>query len=430
MAAMKRGGKGKHPDFDRTLSNYIRRQQQSGFEVKDEEIMDQAKLFARASGNQDSLLNSLTSSWLQKFKQKHGIGAGGRLMRRASETNIPDSARMSTVRRPSVKKEKRKNSVASAAAVAKGATTVATGLGIGIISPASPTGQMSPLSETKSEEAEDTHTADAFDLDLDFTYRENASQSTTSLTTDLRDTTNPNSSFSGGTLSPTGTLTFSPDPNVGGFAVDQNLNPRNGIPDFHQHQQQHQLHREKRSNTFPSLNIDSATTASNATPSLSQQMTPHHQLATAPSSALESPDQEIPAPPFALDTTLGSPPKLRRSGSNSSIAAARSAANTPAPNSAVTSTSVDSALSPPVSPSQEDARRAANTLLSYIQSASSNGQFDSNEYMAIVQLTKKLQMHQLQHPQPQHRPSIGGLSRIPEGDTEMIQAPEMLMETS
>jgi hypothetical protein len=431
IAAMKRGGKGKHPDFDRTLSNYIRRQQQSGFEVKDEEIMDQAKLFARASGNQDSLLNSLTSSWLQKFKQKHGIGAGGRLMRRASETNIPDSARMSTVRRPSVKKEKRKNSVASAA---KAAPTVTTGLGIGIISPASPTGQMSPLSETKSEEAGDSHATDAFDLDLDFTYRQNASQSTTSLTTDLRDATNPGSSFSGGTLSPAGTLTFSPDPNVGGFAVDQNLNPRNGIPDFHQHQQQqqqHQLHREKRSNTFPSLSIDSATTANNMTPSLShQQMTPRHQLATAPSSALESPDQEIPAPPFGLDTTLGSPPKLRRSGSNSSIAAARSAANTPAPNSAVTATSIESASSPPISPSQEDARRAANTLLSYIQSASSNGQFDSNEYMAIVQLTKKLQMHQLQHPQPQHRPSIGGLSRIPEGDTEMIQAPEMLMETS
>lgn len=308
-----------------------------------------------------------------------------------------------------------------------------TGLGIGIISPTSPNGQMSPLSETRSDEGEDGRAHDSFNLD--FTYRANASQSTTSLTSDLRDNTGA-SSFSGGTMSPTGTLTFSPDPNVGGFAVDQNLNPRNGLSaaEFHPHQQQHQqLHREKRSNTFPSLNIDSATTnnQSNSLSHQQQQMTPRHQIPlTAPSSALESPDQEILAAPFALDTTLGSPPKLRRSGSSSSIAAARSAANTPAPNSAVTSTSVESTSSPPLSPSQDDARRAANTLLSYIQSASSHGQFDQGEYMALVQLTKKLQVHQLQHPQPQHRPSIGGLSRIPEGDSEMIHVPEMVMETS
>jgi hypothetical protein len=95
---------------------------------------------------------------------------------------------------------------------------------------------------------------------------------------------------------------------------------------------------------------------------------------------------------------------LRRSSSNSSLNRATAATG------ASSSTPVDSS---PVSPSQEDARRAAQTLLNYIQTA---GTFDSNDYLSIVQLTKKLKIHQ-------GRSSIGGLSRIPEGD---VEAPVLL----
>ncbi|SCO83160.1 uncharacterized protein FRV6_07373 [Fusarium oxysporum] len=348
-AAVKRG-KGKHPDFDRTLSNYVRRQQQRGFQVSDEEIMEQARLFAHASGNQESVLNNLNSSWLQKFKQKHGIGPG-KLMRRASEANIPDSARLSTLASKSSD-----------------------------LSPSS-TGQLSPLSGSRSDEE-----AHADGIDFDFGYKHPESQSTTSLSSDFRD--NTASSFSAGTMSPTGTFTFSPDPNVGGFPMDQLRGT-----DFQ--------HREKRSNTFPSLNIDYVNQVSSST----EPMTPRHPpSSTAPSSALESPQHELQAP-FSIDTNVNSPPPmLRRSSSNSSIN--RSTAAT----SATSSTPVDSS---PVSPSQEDARRAAQTLLNYIQTA---GTFDSNDYMSIVQLTKKLKIHQ-------GRPSIGGLSRIPEGD---VEAPVLL----
>ncbi|KAF5572230.1 centromere binding B [Fusarium pseudoanthophilum] len=347
-AAVKRG-KGKHPDFDRTLSNYVRRQQQRGFQVSDEEIMEQARLFAHASGNQESVLNNLNSSWLQKFKQKHGIGPG-KLMRRASEANIPDSARLSTLASKSSD-----------------------------LSP-SPTGQLSPLSGSRSDEE-----AHADGIDFDFGYKHPESQSTTSLSSDFRD--NTASSFSG-TMSPTGTFTFSPDPNVGGFPMDQLRGT-----DYQ--------HREKRSNTFPSLNIDYVNQVSSST----EPITPRHPpSSTAPSSALESPQHELQAP-FSIDTNVNSPPPmLRRSSSNSSIN--RSTAAT----SATSSTPVDSS---PVSPSQEDARRAAQTLLNYIQTA---GTFDSNDYMSIVQLTKKLKIHQ-------GRPSIGGLSRIPEGD---VEAPVLL----
>ncbi|KAF4976325.1 hypothetical protein FZEAL_6993 [Fusarium zealandicum] len=353
-ASAKRG-KGKHPDFDRTLSNYVRRQLQRGFKVSDEEIMEQARLFAHASGNQENVLNGLTSSWLQKFKQKHGIGAA-KLMRRASEANIPDSARLSTT------------------------GTKSNETNIHDISPSSPIGQISPLSGSRSDD-EAPHDG----IHFDFSYKHPESQSTTSLSSDFRD--NPASSFSTGTMSPTGTFTFSPDPNIGGFPMD------------HLRGTEFQ-HREKRSNTFPSLNIDYVNQASSST----EPMTPRHPASsTAPSSALESPQHELQAAPFSIDTNVNSPPpNLRRSSSNSSMN--RSTAT----NSATCSTPLDSS---PVSPSQEDARRAAQTLLTYIQSA---GNFDASDYMNIVQLTNKLKIHQHQA----GRPSIGGLSRIPEGDVE------------
>jgi hypothetical protein len=370
----------KNPDFDRTLSNYVRRQQQQGFELSDDEIMDQARRFAHGSNNQESLMSSLTSSWLQKFKQKHGIGPS-RLTRRASETNIPDSVRMSaSTVRPLLKK--------------KGSS--------GVISPASPTGQMSPLSESRSDEDGPN---EGLGFDFSGYSRAIASLSTSSLTNDAVSGGAGTSSFLGGTLSPNHNFHFSPDPNTRGFVVDQELHLA-GLDDHH---------REKRSNTFPSLNIDSI--------NMNHHLDNENMTATAVSSALESPIQELQAPPFAIDTSLTTSPKLRRSSSNSSMTGR---ANT-TPVTAAGSGSVESS---PVSPSQEDARRAANTLLSYIQSVQSlgAGHFDQNEYMSIVSLTKKLQVHQ----HSLSRPSIGGLSRIPEGDMELATSSnshEIMMET-
>ncbi|RFU80853.1 hypothetical protein TARUN_1358 [Trichoderma arundinaceum] len=365
-AALKRM-KGKHPDFDRTLSNYVRRQQQRGFEVKDDEIMEQARLFARASGSQESVLTNINSNWLLKFKQKHGIGAG-RLMRRASETNIPDSITMST-----------------AVPRFSGDKTAIT------ISPVSPTHRLSPLSANRSDEelqAEGHH--------FDFQYAHAGSHSSTSLASDLRDTTSV--SFSGDTMSPTAPFHFSPDPNVGAFQNSLHIQP--GAPDFQ--------HRGKRSNTFPSLNIDCVNQDTGADP-----LTPRHPSAVTASSAIDSPTNDIRSTPFTLDTTVSSPPALRRSSSNSSIAARSNNNSTNA--SSVSSTTADSS---PTSPTPEDARRAAETLLSYLHSMSPNGTFDKSEYAAIVQLTKKLQIHQHQTT----RPSIGGLSRIPESDDGEVQS--------
>jgi hypothetical protein len=255
-------------------------------------------------------------------------------------------------------------------------------------SPSSPTTQLSPLSGIRSDE--ETH---ADGLGFDFGYKHpDSHNSTTSLASDIRTDTN-NSSFSG-TMSPTGPFTFSPDPNVGGgFPMDQLRGN-----DFQQQG------REKRSNTFPSLNMDYVNQMA------TEPTTPRNQPAsTAPSSALDSPALEL-APPFPLDTGISSPPRpLRRTSSNSSMTA-RSATTSVAA-SVMSNTPIESS---PVSPSPEDARRAAATLLSYIQHV---GTFDTNEYKTIVRLTEKLHIQQRQNGRPSI--SIGGLSRIPEGDVEL-----------
>jgi len=53
-----------------------------------------------------------------------------------------------------------------------------------------------------------------------------------------------------------------------------------------------------------------------------------------------------------------------------------------------------------------------------------SGQFDQSEYLALIHLTKKLQVGQNQG----SRSSIGGLSRIPEGDHEMQATSDTAME--
>jgi hypothetical protein len=381
LNSAKRGGKSKHPDFYRTLDNYVKRQQERGIEIRDSDLMEQARLFAHASGNTDDVLESLTPTWLRKYKQKLQ-GGRGKLTRRASETNIPDSARMSMARPAANDKTSR------------------------ITSPVSAGGKMSPLSEGRSDE-------DMTNDDFDFNYGQPASQSTTSLSSDVRDA--GTSSFPGSALSPNAAFTFSPELAMGAFQVDHGMQMRPGGTDFH--------HREKRSNTFPSLNIDYANQTTAAEPMTPRLPGVH---GTTPSSAIESPANEMQSNMMAsnvassLDTALTSSPTLRRTSSNSSMTGRATVAN------AVNTALPPSVESSPVSPSQEDARRAANTLLNYMNSLGAQGTFEQNELVAIMQLTNRLNLHQ----HSAGRPSRSGLSRIPEGDNEVPAATEMTMNST
>ncbi|KAL8402027.1 hypothetical protein RB596_008688 [Gaeumannomyces avenae] len=353
---IKRTFKGKSADVEKALINWFRNTVSRGAPVTDQDIRNQARFFSQTvAGSSDGLLKQLsTSAGLKMFKQKNGISSGPKLLRRASETNIPHSA-------------------------------AAAGLGLGgmpSMSPASPhpTAQPSPISANPGKSDDEEGGGSSL---MDFT----------SDSADMRPTT----------------FTFSPDPNSGGgFLTDPARGEMPGSSNF----------QRPRSQTFPTLDIELMNQSSQAEDPLSPK---YNAVSTGPSSALESPMNEILAQPFAIDTTVTSP-HLRRSSSNSSLA--QRASSTPIGNgTAPTPTNGSS----PSSPTQEDARRAADTLLSFIQQ-NAGSLIDHNDYNYVLRLTEKLRLHQSQMAKsgtPQGM--MGGLSRIPEGEMEMASAPPVSM---
>ncbi|KAK4227712.1 hypothetical protein QBC38DRAFT_477171 [Podospora fimiseda] len=296
--------------------------------------------------------------------QKNGLP--GRLMRRASETNIGDSLR-------------------------RGSPALSASQPSSAISPASPSGHLSPspLSANKSDEEKENSTHHSFiDFNSDNAYKHTTSQSTASLPSSYADT--PTTSYPGSALSPTASFNFSPHSNLGSFPSADGQS--NGF-------------QRPRSQTFPTLDLEYINQSQNQN---SEPMTPKYPVAssTAPSSALEPPSSELGGQNYSLEHAIS--PQLRRTSSNGSIAGR---STTPLTASAVGSS--------PSSPTQEDARKAADTLLSFIQS---NNLGDHHEIMTILKLTEKLRIHQAQLAKAAAH-GMGGLSRIPEGDSEMPNAP-------
>ncbi len=350
--------------------------QKQGRPLTDAAIKEKARFFATTVGPNESHLKTNSSSWLEKFKQKNGIG-GGKLIRRASETNISDSGSLNP-----------DSAGPSASQTPNG------------ISPTSPSGlaSPSPLSATKSEEDLKSDQINGY---LEFGqenggYRHSNSQSTTSLSSAFTDTAP--SSFSGGPGSPTTPFAFSPDNNSGSWLPSQQARlppPGNNF-------------QRPRSQTFPMLGIDPSFISSQN----NEPLTPKYNLpVTAPSSALDSPIHEMP-PPFGMDSTISSPPlhALHHSSSNGSMAP-------PSTGTPITGLHSPPGSSAPSSPTQDDARRALDTLINFFNQAP-NGLVDQNEYMTVLKLTERLRLQQNSGPLP------GGLHRIAEQDCE-LPAPKM-----
>ncbi|KAK4123780.1 hypothetical protein N657DRAFT_573257 [Parathielavia appendiculata] len=368
---VKRPGKGKGADVEKALTNFVKNLRKDGVEITSEMLKERAATFSSLT-NGESHAEATSSTWLEKFMLKHRIGPG-RLIRRASETNIPDSTR------------------------ASGSPSLAPSQPSSAISPASPLGHLSlsPLSANKSDEEKESMSS-FIDFAADGTYKHSTSQSTTSLNGAFSDAATP--SFAGSALSPAASFNFSPDPNVGAFISGDQT--RQTLP-------QGTGFQRPRSQTFPTLDLEYM----NQPPSAEPATPRYHVPSTAPSSALESSSN---GPSFSFEQAV-SPPQLRHSSSNSSI----TGRSTTTP---ITSGAVGSS---PGSPTQEDARRAADTLLSFITSAS--GFVDQNEYMTVVRLTEKLRLHQSQLAKAVAH-GMGGLSRIPEGDSEMPNAPPVMLK--
>ena len=365
--------KGKFPDIERALSNWAKNYQKKGLPLTDALIKEQARFFATTVGNNESHVKTNSSSWLEKFKQKNGLG---KLTRRASETNISDSGSLNPD------------------SAGPSATQTPNG-----ISPTSANGlpSPSPLSASKSDEDLKSDGMNGYFNQGNGGYRHSNSQSTTSLSSVYTDT-GP-SSFSGGPTSPTTPFTFSPD-NHSSWMLGQHSRlplPGNNF-------------QRPRSQTFPTLGIDPTFISAHS----QDPLTPKYSMpATAPSSALDSPIHELPNNPYSLDQTI-SPHPLHHSSSNGSMAP-------PSSNTPVTSLHSPPASSAPGSPTQDDARRALDTLLNFFQQ-SQPGIVDQNDYLTILKLTDKL--HLQQSGGSANKPLPGGLHRIAETDCELA-APKM-----
>ncbi|KAI2642913.1 hypothetical protein GGS21DRAFT_198125 [Xylaria nigripes] len=353
------------PDIERALANWVRGQQKKGVLVNDFEMEAKAKVFCTGS---DIPLKTITASWIEKFKQKHGMGIGSRMIRRASETAIPDGTRLERLgtESPTVSNSQTPNG----------------------ISPASPP-QGSPLgSSVTGAKVEEKDIVSGLNVSFENNeYKHPHSQSTISLNRTIPDP--PSSTFSGSAFSPASTsqFTFSPDPNTGIFG-----DVASGNTSFHR----------PRSQTVPSIPVLEYINPAQTT----EPLTPKYSASgTGPSSAIGSPVHEISTSTFGLDAAI-SPRTLHHASSSSSLAGRST-------NSGTMSVTVGST---PTSPTQDDARRAADTLLSFMQHQIT-GWYEQNEYLVVLRLGEKLGVG---GPKPSSATQgLGVLSRIPEGDVEM-----------
>jgi hypothetical protein len=361
--------KGKFPDIDRALANWVRNSQKQGIPLTDAAIKEKARFFAATVGNSESHSKANSTSWLEKFKQKNGIG-GAKLMRRASETNISSSSSLNP-----------DSAGPSASHTPNG------------ISPTSPE-LLSPLSGGSKSDENAKEQLDSY-LEFGQGYRHSNSQSTTSLSSGFTDTAP--SSFSGGATSPTTPFTFSPDTTCAPFIPSQHsrLPPPSNI------------FQRPRSQTFPMLGIDPSYISPTQA---SEPLTPKYsQPGTAPQSALESPGHDEASLRYGIDGAVSSP-QLHHRSSNGSMAPPLSSTT---PNLSSSGFSSPRPGSTPSSPTQDDARRALDTLLSFFHAAP-QGLLDQNEYMTVLKLTEKLKLQGNQN--SERLP--GGLHRIPEQENE------------
>lgn len=378
--------KGKFPDIERALSNWVRNQRRNGKEITDDLIKEKAQQFAASVGNSNPL-KVVNSSWLQRFKQKNNIGPG-RLLRRASEANIPDSAQLASV---SMAKEDSQQSNSPLSHTNSRSEN----------DKESPMEKMLPF-EINSDNIPNHRQPDGISSGPSSAIESNnykhlgQNNSTTPLQTSFTDAPTPITSasvYSG--LSDSNPFTFSPDPSSTAAFPDPNF-------------------QRPRSQTFPNLEIqfESMEQTGREGPGSNYIPTPP---STAPPSALTSTGE---MGNFAtLDPNISSPLQqpishvLHRAASSGSLRARNT-----------TSTSPLIGGSHPSSPTQEDAFRAAETLLSFLKSQDHGpgSPVDQIDLENLQRLTEKLRFPN-QHNMLSTRSTLASsaLTRIPENEVDM-----------
>lgn len=323
-----RKSKGKFPDIERALSNWARNHQRQGYQLTDAIIRDKARFFAQTVGNSESHLKANSTSWLEKFKQKN------HLMGAKS-------------RKGSIAEESEGTSNPPSNAQTPGALSP--------ISPDDDSPTVPNLAVKKSEDNLKIESPDAYDFSNRRPYN---SQSSTSLSTVFTEQ---------GPTSPTSLASpfFTPDSACGPSPFIGSRQATNGQPGSNGFQR-------PRSQTFPLL-IGVEQYAS--PPASSDALTPKYISSTA----LDSPMAEMGDPLTTIDEAMSvSPTQISNSMQ-------------PPPLPTTSPGGVKAAASP-VSPSQEEAARALELVMSFFKSQSADFVVAPEEYMTIGKLMEKLRI--------------------------------------
>ncbi|EIT72711.1 Tc5 transposase DNA-binding domain-containing protein [Aspergillus flavus] len=323
--------KGRVPDIEKALSNWVRNYQRHGYPLSDEMIREKAIFFANTCGSPDGKEKVLSTSWMEKFKHKNNLM--GLKSRKSSFSAKSDS------------ESPRRLSINSAIASAIQSPSV--------LSPISPTGfaTPSPLSPTQSQE---NFRPDNL-RDLLGDYQNARTTSTISI-----DTT---SSVSAGVTSPTSTLVtdspFTPASQSHNPSTDSNQN-------------------RPRSQTFPFIGVDPSVLSPDEQP---DQLSPKTGLQQA--TLQESPfmDEYNPKAIPSLDTSSST---IKRNRSNPEIKA-----KSIYPPLFPKSTTV-SPISSPGSPTQDEARRALELVMNYFEHQPTG--LGAQDYLTIGGLMERLEL--------------------------------------
>lgn len=381
--------KGKFPDIERALSNWVRNHQKQGIHLTDAAIREKARFFATTVGS-DSTFKVNSNSWLEKFKQKNNLAGS----------------------------KSRKNSIAEESEdQSNPASGCQTPNGI---SPTSPGGVVSPtLVAAKVDDVIKPESPDGY---LDYGgHRPFHSQSNNSLSSVFTDAAP--STFSAGATSPNSPF-YTPDsacgpspfvPTQQGKGGQQpNANGTGGgggsANNFHR----------PRSQTFPALGIEPFISVGGP----SEPLTPKY----LGSSAIESPTIEMSNPIDGADDGTPAPDSSGGGGNNRSRRPSTAMQPPPIPPSAAGNPvlSIPYAKSPtpaqqmtpvspgssgaavPAGPSPDDARRALELVMNFFQNQPS-GFAEPQDYATIGKLMEKLKLQR----QRGGESLPGGMHRIP-----------------
>lgn len=331
--------KGRVPDIEKALSNWARNYQSQGYPLNDEMIKEKALFFANNCGRPEGKEKVLTSSWLEKFKQKNNL-LGAKLRKGSAN---------------------RRNGIRSGSNSPTRIKTDSTGESA-VHSPGGPLSTLpsnelgSPLSPTQSQEGIKSEAADDVP-ELAGGCQHGHSKSTTSLETT--------------STSPTSTL-----------ASDSPFTPtsQSGLPSAGNNTSR------PRSQTFPLGPVDpSLSTADEAAGTNCTKPEPQQSLSgTILQSPLEMGDDESRTAVKDINATR----MIKRNRSNPEI---KTKSMQPPPSVSKSSTaSPITAGSGPGSPTQDEARRALELVMNYFQHQPSG--LAAQEYVTIGKLMERLEL--------------------------------------